>query len=108
MHHGKGTLHTMFGPLPFRDGDYVVIPRTTTYRIVFEGDADLLVIESAGTLTIPPHYLNPDGQIRLGARTASAISMARRRSLHRQGRTDHGGGERRPALDALHARAASV
>lgn len=67
VHHGKGTLHTMFGPLPLREADYVVIPRTTTYRIVFEGDADLLVIESAGTLTIPPHYLNPDGQIRLGA-----------------------------------------
>lgn len=67
VHHGKGTLHTMFGPLPFRECDYVVIPRTTTYRIVFEGDADLLVIESTGTLTVPPHYLNPDGQIRLGA-----------------------------------------
>jgi homogentisate 1,2-dioxygenase len=67
VHHGKGTLHTMFGPLPFRTCDYVVIPRTTTYRIVFEGDADLLVIEAAGTLTLPPQYLNPDGQIRLGA-----------------------------------------
>ena len=27
VHHGKGTLHTMFGPLPFRACDYVVIPR---------------------------------------------------------------------------------
>jgi homogentisate 1,2-dioxygenase len=67
VHHGQGTLHTMFGPLPFRECDYVVIPRTTTYRIVFEGDADLLVIESAGTLTLPPQYVNPDGQLRLGA-----------------------------------------
>jgi homogentisate 1,2-dioxygenase len=67
VHHGKGVLHTMFGPLPFRECDYVVIPRTTTYRIVFEGEADLLVIESIGTLTVPPHYLNPDGQLRLGA-----------------------------------------
>ena len=67
VHHGKGTLHTMFGPLPFRECDYVVIPRTTTYRIVFDGDADLLVIEAAGTLTVPPHYVNPDGQIRMGA-----------------------------------------
>jgi homogentisate 1,2-dioxygenase len=67
VHHGKGTLHTMFGPLPFRACDYVVIPRTTTYRIDFDGDADLLVVESAGTLTIPPQYVNPDGQIRLGA-----------------------------------------
>jgi len=67
VHHGKGTLHTMFGPLPFRECDYIVIPRTTTYRIVFDGDADLLVIESVGTLTLPPQYLNPDGQIRMGA-----------------------------------------
>lgn len=67
VHHGKGTLHTMFGPLPFRDCDYVVIPRTTTYRIVFDGDADLLVVESIGTLSVPPHYVNPDGQLRLGA-----------------------------------------
>ena len=67
VHHGKGTLHTMFGPVPFRDFDYIVIPRTTTYRIDFEGDADLLVIEAAGTLTLPPQYVNPDGQIRMGA-----------------------------------------
>jgi homogentisate 1,2-dioxygenase len=67
VHHGKGTLHSLFGPLPFRDFDYVVIPRTTTYRIEFDGDADLLLIEATGTLTIPPHYLNPDGQLRLGA-----------------------------------------
>ena len=50
VHHGKGTLHTMFGPLPFRECDYIVIPRTTTYRIDFDGDADLLVIESAGNV----------------------------------------------------------
>jgi homogentisate 1,2-dioxygenase len=67
VHHGKGTLHTMFGPLPFRACDYIVIPRTTTYRIVFEGDADLLVIEAAGTVRVPPQYLNPDGQLRMGA-----------------------------------------
>jgi homogentisate 1,2-dioxygenase len=67
VHHGKGTLHTMFGPLPFRDFDYVVIPRTTTYQIIFDGDPDLLIIEATGTVTIPPHYLNPDGQLRLGA-----------------------------------------
>jgi homogentisate 1,2-dioxygenase len=45
----------------------VVIPRTTTYRLEFDGDADLLVIESVGTLTLPPQYVNPDGQLRLGA-----------------------------------------
>ncbi|MBV8609702.1 MAG: homogentisate 1,2-dioxygenase [Singulisphaera sp.] len=70
IHRGRGTLQTMFGPLPFRPVDYVVIPRCTTYRLEFEpgtGDPDLLVIESAGLLGIPARYLNPDGQIRLGA-----------------------------------------
>ncbi|SIO66525.1 homogentisate 1,2-dioxygenase [Singulisphaera sp. GP187] len=69
VHRGGGTLHTMFGPLPFRPFDYVVIPRSTTYLI--EADPaeplDLLVIESAGYLTIPPRYLSSDGQLRLGA-----------------------------------------
>jgi len=66
---GRGTLHTMFGPLPFRELDYVVIPRCTTYRLDFEPESlpDLLVIEAAGNVTIPSRYLNPDGQLRLGS-----------------------------------------
>ena len=70
VHRGGGTLHTMFGPLPFRSFDYVVIPRCTTYRIEadpVEQPLDLLVIEAAGCLTIPARYLNADGQLRLGA-----------------------------------------
>ena len=69
IHRGQGTLHTMFGPLPFRPFDYVVIPRCTTYRIEFDADTppDLLIIEAAGNIGIPPRYLNPDGQLRLGA-----------------------------------------
>ena len=69
VHRGAGTLETMFGPLPFRPFDYVVIPRCTTYLQEFEAGTppDLLVFESAGLLGIPPRYLNPDGQLRLGA-----------------------------------------
>ena len=69
IHRGRGTLHTMFGPLPFRPFDYVVIPRCTSYRLDFdEGSGpDLLVVESAGLLSIPGRYVNPDGQLRLGA-----------------------------------------
>ena len=66
---GRGTLHTMFGPLPFRELDYIVIPRCTTYRLDFEPASmpDLLVIEAAGNVTIPSRYLNPDGQLKLGS-----------------------------------------
>src|SRR5262249_4915955 len=69
VHQGQGTLHTMFGPLPFRPFDYIVIPRCTTYRLEFNAGTqpDLLVIEAAGNVVIPPRYLNPDGQLRLGA-----------------------------------------
>jgi homogentisate 1,2-dioxygenase len=69
VHSGRGTLHTMFGPLPFRDFDYVVIPRCTTYRLEFEPacQPDLLVIEAAGNISIPGKYLNADGQLKLGA-----------------------------------------
>jgi homogentisate 1,2-dioxygenase len=69
VHHGKGTLHTMFGLLPFKAFDYVVVPRCTTYRVEFDAgeQPDLLIIESAGILEIPPRYLNRDGQLRLGA-----------------------------------------
>ncbi len=69
VHKGQGTLHTMFGPLPFRPFDYVVIPRCTTYRLEFTRDVqpDLLVIEASGNIDIPAKYLNRDGQLRLGA-----------------------------------------
>ncbi|HEY2159141.1 MAG TPA: homogentisate 1,2-dioxygenase, partial [Isosphaeraceae bacterium] len=69
VHRGRGTLRTMFGPLPFRPFDYVVIPRCTTYRLEFDPaePPDWLVIEAAGRLTVPARYLNPDGQIKLGA-----------------------------------------
>ena len=34
VHEGSGTLETTFGTLSYRDGDYVMIPRGTTYRFV--------------------------------------------------------------------------
>jgi homogentisate 1,2-dioxygenase len=69
VHSGRGLLHTLFGPLAFRALDYIVIPRCTTYRLEFDpgSEPDLLVIEATGNVSIPARYLNPDGQIRLGA-----------------------------------------
>jgi homogentisate 1,2-dioxygenase len=69
VHKGRGTLQTMFGPLPFRPFDYVVIPRCTTYLLEFDTSVgpDLLVIEASGNIDIPAKYLNRDGQLRLGA-----------------------------------------
>jgi homogentisate 1,2-dioxygenase len=70
LHSGAGSLHSQFGTLKLKPFDYVVIPKTTTYRLDFDADAgqpDLLVIESPSAIGYPPRYLNPDGQFRLGA-----------------------------------------
>jgi homogentisate 1,2-dioxygenase len=69
VHRGRGMLHTMFGLLPVKPFDYVVIPRCTTYRLEFEAGTppDLLVVEAAGNVGIPKRYVNSDGQIKLGA-----------------------------------------
>jgi homogentisate 1,2-dioxygenase len=69
VHQGKGVLHSMFGLLPFRPFDYIIVPHCTTYRLEFEAEVqpNLLVFESKGNIVIPGRYLNPDGQIRLGA-----------------------------------------
>jgi homogentisate 1,2-dioxygenase len=69
VHRGSGILHTMFGLLPVKPFDYIVIPRCTTYRFDFEATThpDLLVVEAAGNVGIPKRYVNPDGQIKLGA-----------------------------------------
>jgi homogentisate 1,2-dioxygenase len=69
VHKGRGTLTSMFGALAIKPFDYVVIPHCTTYRLDFDPEIppELLVIESANNVTVPPRYLNPDGQIRLGA-----------------------------------------
>jgi len=35
IHDGSGTLFTQFGKIEFKQGDYVVIPRTVIYKINF-------------------------------------------------------------------------
>jgi homogentisate 1,2-dioxygenase len=69
IHKGRGVVHTMFGLLPFKPYDYIVIPHCTTYRIEFEAgeQPEMLIVEASNNINIPPRYLNPDGQIRMGA-----------------------------------------
>jgi len=69
VHKGQGIVHTMFGLLPFKPFDYIVVPHCTTYRLEFEAGTqpDLLIIEAAGNIVPPRRYLNPDGQLKLGA-----------------------------------------
>ena len=62
-----GTLETTFGDVPYKEGDYVVIPRGTTYRFMPEGEQRYLVFETPGLIEIPRRYRNQYGQILEGA-----------------------------------------
>src|SRR5712691_3095761 len=63
VHEGSGTLETIFGEVPYREGDYVVIPRGTTYRFAPVGPQRHLVFESPGLIEIPRRYRNEYGQL---------------------------------------------
>ena len=63
VHEGSGVAETIFGDLPYRQGDYIVIPRGTTYRLVPEGDQKYLVFVSPGQIEIPRRYRNEYGNL---------------------------------------------
>ena len=67
VHEGSGTLESVFGDVPYKDGDYVVIPRGTTYRFVPDGPQRYVVFETPGLIEIPRRYRNEHGQIMEGA-----------------------------------------
>jgi homogentisate 1,2-dioxygenase len=53
IHEGSGTLQTDYGDVQYRRGDYLVIPRGTTFRFLPEGKDTHLVIESHSEITLP-------------------------------------------------------
>jgi homogentisate 1,2-dioxygenase len=63
VHEGGGVAETIFGQLPYRQGDYLVIPRGTTYRLVPEGDQKYLIFVSPGQIEIPRRYRNEYGNL---------------------------------------------
>ncbi|MDX6485334.1 MAG: homogentisate 1,2-dioxygenase, partial [Gaiellaceae bacterium] len=63
VHEGSGTLETIFGDLPYREGDYVVIPRGTTYRFACAGPQRHLVFTAPAPIEIPRRYRNEYGQL---------------------------------------------
>jgi homogentisate 1,2-dioxygenase len=65
---GSATLESVFGALPVRAGDYVVVPASTTHRWVLESPAvEALVVEATGHVGIPRRYRTETGQLREGA-----------------------------------------
>jgi homogentisate 1,2-dioxygenase len=63
VHEGEGRIESLFGTLPFRRGDYLVIPIGTTYRLLHNGPAQLLVFETRGSIETPRRYRNEYGQL---------------------------------------------
>ncbi|HEY5917394.1 MAG TPA: homogentisate 1,2-dioxygenase [Chryseolinea sp.] len=64
VHEGGGTLISPLGKLEFRQGDYVVIPRTIIYRLEFnDGPLRLLILESASPVETVKRYRNQLGQL---------------------------------------------
>ena len=64
VHDGSGRLISQFGVIEFRQGDYVVIPRTVIYKLEFnEGPLRLLIIESTSPVETVKRYRNRLGQL---------------------------------------------
>lgn len=67
---GKGVLESVFGELPFGEGDYLVIHRGIMHKYRFDKDAEqpkLLIMESRGHVRWPTRYRNEFGQLVEGA-----------------------------------------
>lgn len=67
---GRGVLETIFGNLPFGEGDYLVIHRGIMHKFNFDAAGDppkLLIIESRGHVRWPKRYRNEFGQLIEGA-----------------------------------------
>lgn len=69
IHQGSGYIQTTYGRLPYRRGDYCVIPRTCNYIMVSDDitKEDHFILESHGPVRIPKQYLNEDGQMLMGS-----------------------------------------
>jgi homogentisate 1,2-dioxygenase len=54
IHAGTGRIETDFGPLSYEPGDYLVIPRGTTYRLSPDTEENFyVIIESKSEITLP-------------------------------------------------------
>jgi homogentisate 1,2-dioxygenase len=59
---GSATVETIYGALEVGEGDYLVLPTSTTYRVLPHGEARLYIIEAMGHIGPPKRYLSTKGQ----------------------------------------------
>jgi len=60
---GEGVVETVFGVVPFRSGDYVLVPRATTHRWVPSGRVQVYAIEANSHIGPPRRYRSKFGQL---------------------------------------------
>ncbi|MFE7226378.1 homogentisate 1,2-dioxygenase [Nocardioides sp. NPDC057577] len=60
---GAGRVETVFGDLEVGEGDYVIIPRATTYRVVPDGVLRIYAIEANSHIGPARNYLSKHGQL---------------------------------------------
>ncbi|MCL4271431.1 MAG: homogentisate 1,2-dioxygenase [Anaerolineales bacterium] len=63
VHDGSGTLKSQFGNLPFRKGDYIVIPFGTTWQMELNEETKFFTIENPSQIEPPKRYRNHYGQL---------------------------------------------
>jgi homogentisate 1,2-dioxygenase len=58
VHRGDGRLETEYGPLDYRPGDYLVVPRGTTHRFAATTETAVLTVEAVGgSISLPDRGL---------------------------------------------------
>ena len=60
---GAGVVETVFGAVPYRAGDFVVVPRATTHRWVPSEPSRLYATEASSHVAPPKRYLSKYGQL---------------------------------------------
>ncbi len=63
VHDGSGTLKSQFGNLPFRKGDYIVIPFGVTWQMELSEECKFFTIENPSQIEPPKRYRNNYGQL---------------------------------------------
>jgi homogentisate 1,2-dioxygenase len=63
VHDGSGTFKSQFGNLPFRKGDYIVIPFGVTWQMQLNEECKFFTIENPSQIEPPKRYRNNYGQL---------------------------------------------
>jgi homogentisate 1,2-dioxygenase len=59
---GDAVVETSYGAIAVHEGDYVVLPASTTHRWRVDGPVEALILEATGHVSVPAKYLSSDGQ----------------------------------------------